>query len=149
MLSWTRSCAIMALVWIALALSAACSATDERALEPRVAYELIERNSGKNFLILDVRTAEEFRRGFVDGAVFMDYYATDFRERFAALDRDLTILTYCHVGSRSSEVLALADSLGFRQVYDLRGGILAWVKAGLPLARNGADPVEASGPPPS
>lgn len=149
MLSWPRGRAIMALVGIALALSAACGATDERALEPRVAYELVERNSGKNFLILDVRTAEEFQRGFVEGAVLMDYYAKDFRERFAALDRDLTILAYCHVGSRSSEVLALADRLGFRQVYDLRGGIVAWVKAGLPLARNGADPVEASDPPPS
>ena len=61
-----------------------------------------------------------------------------YKERFAALDRNLTILTYCHVGSRSSGVLALADELGFKRVFDLRGGIAAWKSGGLPVAKGGA-----------
>jgi rhodanese-related sulfurtransferase len=121
-----------------VALLGACRAADERLLEPRAAHALLERNRGaKDFLVLDVRTPGEFRRGYIEGAVLMDYYAPDFRERFAALDRNLTILTYCHVGSRSSGVLALADELGFARVFDLRGGIVAWKGDGLPLAGAG------------
>lgn len=122
-----------------LALLAACRGADERLLEPRAAYELIEQNrNAKDFLILDVRTPGEFGRGYIEGAVLMNYYDPDFAERFAALDRNLTILTYCHVGSRSSGVLALADELGFKRVFDLRGGIAAWKGGGLPVARGGA-----------
>ncbi len=121
--------------WAALTLTG-CLAADERILEPRAAYELIEKNNGRpDFLILDVRTPGEFRRGFIEGAILMDYYAPDFRERFAALDRNATILVYCHSGSRSSDVLQLADSLGFARVFDLRGGIVAWVAEGLPLTK--------------
>jgi rhodanese-related sulfurtransferase len=124
-----------------LALLAACRGADERLLEPRAAHELIERNrDAKDFIVLDVRTPGEFRRGYIEGAVLMNYYDPDFAERFAALDRNLTILTYCHVGSRSSAVLALADELGFKRVFDLRGGIAAWKSEGLPLAGGGTAP---------
>jgi hypothetical protein len=52
----------------------------------------MERNSGKKgFLILDVRTPGEFRQGYIEGAVLMNYYDADFRQRFAALDRNATI----------------------------------------------------------
>lgn len=127
--------AAMLWTWTALVLSG-CLAADERILEPRAAYELIEKNRGRSdFLILDVRTPGEFRRGFIEGAVLMDYYAPEFRERFAALDRRATIFVYCHSGGRSSDVLQLADSLGFARVFDLRGGIVAWVAEGLPLTK--------------
>ena len=121
--------------WAALVLTG-CLTADERILDPRAAHELIERNRGRSdFLILDVRTPGEFRRGFIEGAVLMDYYAPEFRERFAALDRSATIFVYCHSGSRSSDVLHLADKLGFARVFDLRGGIAAWVAEGLPLTK--------------
>ena len=133
-------------LWAALVL-AGCLAADERVLEPRAAHELIEKNRGRpDFLIVDVRTPGEFQRGFIEGAVLMDYYAPEFRERFAALDRSATILVYCHSGSRSSNVLQLADKLGFSRVFDLRGGIVAWVGEQLPLATGAADRDIVPGP---
>jgi len=132
------------LIWVALVLTG-CQAADERILEPRAAYELIGKNRGRpDFLILDVRTPGEFRRGVIDGAVLMDYYAPDFRERFAALDKNATIFVYCHSGVRSSDVLRLADRLGFAQVYDLRGGIVAWAREGLPLVAGRTNPMTVS-----
>ena len=134
-----RNVLAAALLWVMAALLAGCLEPDSRLLEPRAALELMERNRGKEgFLILDVRTPGEFRQGYIDGAVLLDYYAPDFRERFAALDRRTTIFMYCRSGNRSSSVLALADELGFERVFDLRGGILAWKSAGLPLATHGA-----------
>ena len=119
---------------LAFFLLAGCLQEDERLLEPGAALTLMERNRGKSdFVILDVRTPGEFRQGFIEGAVLMNYYDTDFRQRFASLDRKATIFMYCRSGNRSSSVLALADELGFERVYDLRGGILAWKRAGLPI----------------
>jgi rhodanese-related sulfurtransferase len=139
------SLAAMAGVWIMLVFAAGCMGQDTRLLEPEAAAELMRENRGNpDFVILDVRTPEEFRQGYIENAVLIDYYAPDFRDRFARLDRDATIFMYCRSGNRSSHVLALADKLGFRQVFDLRGGIVAWKKAGLPLVK--ADPAQAPTP---
>jgi rhodanese-related sulfurtransferase len=137
-------------LWVLAALLAGCLEGDARLLEPQAARELMVDNAGQSdFLILDVRTPEEFRQGYIAGAVLLDYRAPDFRERFAELDRAATIFLYCRSGNRSSHVLVLADTLGFGRVYDLRGGIRAWTQAGLPLARDGAESKTSSGPPPS
>lgn len=125
-----------AVFWILFVFSAGCLTQDERLLEPAAALDLMRSNQGNpDFVILDVRTAGEFRQGYIEGAVLLDYYAADFRKRFAELDRDAGIFLYCRSGNRSSHVLRMADELGFKRVYDLRGGILAWKEAGLPLVR--------------
>jgi rhodanese-related sulfurtransferase len=131
-------------VWAAVVLTG-CLTVDERILEPQAALELIEESKGRpDFMILDVRTPGEFRRGIIEGAILMDYYAPDFSERFAALDRDATIFVYCHSGGRSSDVLRLADKLGFKRVFDLRGGIVAWARQGLPLVAGRMNPMTLS-----
>lgn len=124
-----------------------CRKEDQRLLEPSAAVEFMRRHrDNPAFIILDVRTPQEFRQGHIEGAVLLDYYAPDFRDRFAALDRDAPIFMYCRSGNRSSHVLKMADELGFKAVYDLRGGILAWNAAGLPLMMWGADLEQPPGP---
>jgi len=139
-----------AFLWVLAALLVGCLEGDARLLAPQAARALLESNAGKSdFLILDVRTPEEFRQGYIEGAVLLDYHAPEFRERFAELDRAATIFLYCRSGNRSSSALGLADKLGFKRVFELKGGIRAWAEAGLPLARDNADPKGPSGPPPS
>ena len=119
-----------------LLLMGGCLEQDDRLLDPAAAVEIMRQNKDNPaFVILDVRTEQEFRQGHMEGAALLDYYAPDFRERFAELDRDATIFMYCRSGNRSSHVLNMADELGFKAVYDLRGGILAWTAAGLPLTK--------------
>ena len=139
--------AAMAGAWVMLVLLAACPSRDPRLLEPAAAAELMHRNrSNPEFMILDVRTPEEFSQGHIEGAVLLNYYSPDFRDRFAALDRGATLFVYCRSGTRPSHVLALADSLGFQRIFELRGGILAWKGAGMPLASGEADLKRAPGP---
>jgi len=131
-------CVFAAVFWILLVFSAGCLTQDERLLEPAAAVDLMSQNTNNpDFVILDVRTPGEFGQGFIEGAALLDYHSPDFGERFAQLDRDATIFLYCRSGNRSSHVLRMADELGFRRVYDLRGGILAWKEAGLPLVKGG------------
>jgi rhodanese-related sulfurtransferase len=88
-----------------------------------------------DLVVLDIRTPEEFAAGHIAGAINIDYYADDFEQRLEALDRDVPYVMYCNSGNRSSSTLPLMDSIGFSEVYELEGGIQAWLSAGLPTER--------------
>ena len=85
-------------------------------------------------VILDVRTPEEFAEGHIEGAVQIDFYAPDFADRIAELDRDVPYLVYCRSGNRSGQTRELMADLGFSSVTDVDGGFVAWVDAGLDTA---------------
>jgi rhodanese-related sulfurtransferase len=105
-------------------------------MSPADAYDLIERNRGKEgFVILDVRTPEEYEGGRIEGSVNIDYYGDDFRERIEALDKDRTYFVYCRSGNRSGRALKLMSDPGFKRVYNLIGGITRWQSEGLPVTR--------------
>lgn len=108
---------------------------ESKKIEPRAAQELIDsKENDPNFIVMDVRTAEEYAGGHVKGAQnLVDYYAPDVRERLGALDHSKTYLVYCRTGHRSGEVVEMMRSLGFDTVYDLSGGITAWTQALLPV----------------
>lgn len=105
-----------------------------RTINPSEAKVLIESKAGDSaFVILDVRTAEEYASGHLKDSQNVDYYAADVRDRIAGLDRAKTYLAYCRTGRRSAEFTKLMQEAGFRSVYDLAGGITAWTGAGLPV----------------
>ena len=87
----------------------------------------------EGLVILDVRTAEEFAEGHVEGAVQLDFYASDFVDRLGELDRDTPYLIYCRSGNRSGEIRSIMSELGFEDVADVDGGIVSWAGAGQQL----------------
>ncbi len=114
---------------------AACGGQATGTIEevtPRAAAELLAEPPA-GLVVLDVRTPEEFAGGHLAGATNIDFYAPDFRTRLDALDKDVPYLVYCRSGNRSAQAVDLMRDLGFSQVYDVQGGILAWTAAGLPL----------------
>ena len=97
---------------------------------------LMAAEQGKeDFLIIDLRIEREFEDGHIEGARSMNYYATKFRRKVMELDRDATILLYCRRGIQSRLALRDFTKWGFTRVYALKGGVDAWVGAGLPLVR--------------
>jgi rhodanese-related sulfurtransferase len=102
-----------------------------RAVTPWEALELVQRNKGNpNFVILDVRTPEEFSGGYIEGAVNIDYYGPGFPVEIGKLDRTKTYLVYCRTGNRSENAFVLMKELQFKEVYPVEGGITAWRAAG-------------------
>ncbi|NNE72894.1 MAG: rhodanese-like domain-containing protein [Acidimicrobiales bacterium] len=86
-----------------------------------------------DLIVLDVRTPEEFAEGHLEGAMMIDFYRDDFAEQIAALDPEVPYLLYCRSGNRSGQTAEIMTSLGFADVADVNGGILAWAEAGLPI----------------
>ncbi len=81
-----------------------------------------EKNIRNQAILLDVRTQNEFRQGHAPGALLIDFYKKDFRQRLDRLDRNKTYFIYCNSGRRSGLTLRMMKSLGFREVYNLAGG---------------------------
>lgn len=99
---------------------------------PQQAFDLSGR---EDITVIDVRTPEEFAEGHIDGATMIDFYADTFGDDIGALDPSGTYLLYCRSGNRSGQAAALMQQLGFEQVYDMDGGVVAYGADGLPLVR--------------
>ena len=84
-------------------------------------------------IILDVRTPEEFAEGHLEGALNIDIYDENFDQQLEMLEKDQPVFVYCKAGTRSEEAGRHLRQLGFNQIYDLKGGIMAWENNGLPL----------------
>lgn len=79
-----------------------------------------------DFIILDVRTPEEFAAGHLKNAININYYDKDFVERVSSLDKRKKVVVYCAVGGRSGQALNKMDALGFQYVLNMKGGYNAW-----------------------
>ena len=78
---------------------------------------------GKPHLLVDVRTVEERVTAKIEPSVLLD---EEWRARIDQLDRDQTIVFYCHHGMRSQQAASHLLRMGFRDVHNLQGGIDAW-----------------------
>jgi thioredoxin len=88
--------------------------------------------------IIDVRTPEEFIKGHLKNSKNINMYASDFQEQIAKLDKSKPIFVYCLSGSRSSYAVNNMRNSGFKEVYDLSGGIMTWRAANLPETTDNA-----------
>jgi len=105
-------------------------------ITPEEAYILIQENKDNpNFVILDVRTPEEFLGEYIENAVNLDYYSDTFRNNLDKLDKNKTYLIYCRSGRRSENALNIMKELGFREVYNMLGGIVKWKSEELPTTK--------------
>ena len=97
------------------------------------AAELIEESDPPT--VLDVRTPEEFAAGHIEGAINVDFKDPGFKDTLGKLDTDKSYLIHCHSGGRSGSSKPIFSELGFKAIYHLDGGMLAWEEAGLPTVK--------------
>lgn len=83
--------------------------------------------------LIDVRTPGEFEQGHLKGAVNYDINSADFETKMKSLDKAKPVFVYCLSGGRSSSAAAYLAQQGFKEVYNLEGGILKWTAAGKPF----------------
>ena len=97
-------------------------------------YDLIAKNKdNQSFIIIDVRTPQEFANEHIENALNLDYYSEKFRDELNKLDKEKTYLIYCRGGNRSGKALSMMKELAFREVYNMLGGVIQWKAEGYPL----------------
>jgi thioredoxin 1 len=118
------------LLFIISVLVLSCNENNKVELQPK---DFNQKVSNGNVQLLDVRTPEEFSQGHIANAVNIDIQSEHFDANARNLYSDLPVYVYCRSGSRSSDAAERLRKLGFKEVYELKGGILDWEKSGLPL----------------
>ncbi len=118
---------------VAFLFVASFSFSQKEALDPRLFQAAVQ----SKVLLVDVRTPEEFKTGFISGAVNINWEdSLSFQQEILKLDKAETVYIYCKSGRRSSYAMDWMLANGFTKVIHLSGGIMAWNEAGLPL-KNG------------
>ena len=80
-------------------------------------------DSGATFEFVDVRTDAERAVATIEGSRLLDQA---YHDHLLSLDRNTTIVFQCHHGIRSQSAAEYCQSLGFQNLFNLRGGIDAW-----------------------
>lgn len=76
--------------------------------------------------IIDVRTADEFEKGHLINALNYDWNGNNFDSEISSLDKSKPVFVYCLSGGRSGSAASKMRSDGFKEVYELEGGIIKW-----------------------
>lgn len=88
----------------------------------------------ENTQVLDVRTLDEYNSGHISGSLLADWTRREeFERRVKSLDKNKPVYTYCLSGGRSRAAAAQLKKEGFKEVYNLEGGIVAWKRATKPV----------------
>ena len=113
-----------------LGLTSACGQGNYENVDVEGFATLIADSS---VVILDVRTADEFKDGHIQGAILIDQNQSDFVEKAkASLPIGQKIALYCRSGRRSANAAGKLADAGYKCV-NLKGGIIAWKEAMMPV----------------
>ena len=98
----------------------------ELPIEIDVAAVATLRESGRQFVLLDVREEDEYAIAKIDGSVL--FPMSQLRDRLGDLEtyRERLIVVHCHHGGRSMQVTRALRNSGFTQVQNMAGGIDQW-----------------------
>lgn len=90
------------------------------------ADEFAELKEKEGYVVLDVRSPMELAEGSVEGHTMINMFDPSFVERINQLDKEKSYLVYCRGGNRSSQACMAMSQMGFKNLYNLNGGIGAW-----------------------
>lgn len=121
---------IFACLLATFGLTTACGQANYEDVDVKGFAELV---NDPNVVVLDVRAADEFKEGHLDGALNINQAQSDFIENAKEmLTTDKTIAVYCRSGRRSANAAGRLAAEGYK-VVNLKGGIMAWKGAKMPV----------------
>lgn len=97
--------------------------------------EAVVLMNNENSAVVDVRESHEFSQGHIEGAYHIPLGKID--ERAGELDshKSKPVIVTCQSGTRSSAACKKLSGLGFTQVFELKGGMVAWEEDKLPVTK--------------
>ena len=87
--------------------------------------EYLELSKKNKFQLIDVRTNDEFNINRLTNAINIDFYDSVFLRRFEKFNKEDNILLYCRSGRRSLLGAKILVKNGYKNIYDLKGGVIS------------------------
>jgi rhodanese-related sulfurtransferase len=107
-----------------------CSLITNHSINQINVDELIDFIELNDAILVDVRTSDEYNNGYIENSLNIDYFSNEFSVNADKLDKTIPIILYCKSGKRSSMSANKISKLGFKEIYNLEGGILEWIEEG-------------------
>ncbi len=125
-------------LWIGLAVVLAALAASElwrtfRGPRPVAAGEAVRLINSQDAVVVDVRSAADFKKGHILNAINLPLAGIETRAKEVSKDTDRTIVCYCAIGNAGPQACVKLKKLGYANAVALKGGINAWQSAGLPV----------------
>jgi rhodanese-related sulfurtransferase len=92
-----------------------------------------DMDSGKKFVFLDVRTAEEFNAGHLPSGVNIPRGVLEFKIEKKYPIKETNIVLYCRTDPRAALCTKILNAMGYSNARNLKGGFKAWGEAGYPI----------------
>ena len=103
-----------------------------RKKSPKEIQKVIEENETN---VIDVRSVPERADGYIKNSICIDVQGRDFETKLCQLDKNKILILYCRSENRAAVAVSKAESLGFKDVYMIDGGITAWKNSKLPTEK--------------
>ncbi|MCK6648635.1 MAG: thioredoxin domain-containing protein [Bacteroidia bacterium] len=87
----------------------------------------------ENAQIADVRTPGEYSEGHIKNALNINWNGDSFEADIQKMDKNKPVFVYCLSGGRSSSAVSKMVALGFKEIYELDGGMRAWYNGNKPV----------------
>ena len=123
------------IIFVCLSFFVGCSLsnlenTDTNTIE--ITYEQITQDEAKSimdseesYILLDVRTQEEYDAEHIEGAILIPDYEIEIKAESILTDKNALILVYCRSGRRSKNAATKLATLGYANIKEIRG-IIDW-----------------------
>jgi phage shock protein E len=95
--------------------------------------DILKKNH--DFIILDVRTEQEFESGHIKGAININISKFDFFNKIDKLDRKAKYIVYCRTSNRSKVAVDYMISKSFINILHMMDGFVGWSNNGLPIEK--------------
>ncbi len=95
-----------------------------KVLAPQAMHEVLKESPTAQ--LVDVRTDQEYKVSHLRDAQNICVTDSDFKEKVQGLDKNKPVYVYCKSGGRSGRAAKILQDMGFKEIYDLDGGITKW-----------------------
>lgn len=126
---------LIQLFFLSFALTIGCTqGQNKTSLSPQMFADKISQTP--EALVIDVRTPGEYVEGHLAKAKNIDWQGEHFEHQVMGLDKSKPVFVYCLKGGRSASAASKMRSMGFKEVYELEGGLDKWQAAKLPITKD-------------
>ena len=107
-----------------------------KEVEPKEVFNILEKNrDNSDFVVLDVRTPEDYEEGHIENAYLLNIKSKDFGDELERMDKNRKYFVYCKTGRKSRKAVELMKERGYKEAHNIVGGMDKWKLRRLPVEK--------------